>query len=190
MARAPSKPRATYGDVLDAPDALIAEVVDGDLYTSPRPAPRHSQASIAVATELNGPFHLGRGGPGGWLILFEPELHLGEDILVPDLAAWKRDRLPEAPDQAYIDVAPDWVCEVLSPSTESLDRARKLPLYASQGVEHAWLVNPATRTLEVYRRQADAWLLLLTAAEDARVRAEPFGAVELDLSLIWGRAPA
>lgn len=133
-----------------------------------------------------GPFDDGRGGPGGWWIVDEPELHFGEDVLVPDLAGWRRERLPEWPKAAFVNLAPDWVCEVLSPSTERLDRARKLPVYARESVGHVWLVNPAARTLEVYRRDKEGWLLLATHATDAIVRAEPFEAIELDLLKLWG----
>ena len=133
---------------------------------------------------LGGVSQFGRGGPGGWWILFEPELHLEADVLVPDLAGWRCERLPKPPETAAIDLAPDWVCEILSPSTEKLDRARKLPAYAPRGVSHAWLVNPTSRTLEVLRRDGERWVLPGTFADDAFVRAEPFEAVELDLLLL------
>ena len=133
---------------------------------------------------------MGLNGPGGWWILDEPELHLGEDILVPDLAGWRRERLPTIPDQAAFTLAPDWVCEVLSPSTGMRDRAYKMPIYAREGVEHVWLVDPHLRTLEVFRRQELGWLLLAVYAEDAVVRAEPFEAVDLDLLTLWGEERA
>jgi Uma2 family endonuclease len=182
------KPRATYEDLLKVPNDKVAEIVDGELYVSPRPAAPHALAASVLGVDLGGPFHLGRGGPGGWWIVYEPELHLGEDILVPDLAGWKRERMPEFPRTAFFTLAPDWVCEVLSPSTERLDRARKLGVYAREGVASAWLVNPEARTLEVCRRLEERWLLLATHASDARVRAEPFDAVELDLLPLWGEA--
>jgi Uma2 family endonuclease len=138
--------------------------------------------------DLGGPFHHGRGGPGGWWIVDEPELHVGEDIVVPDLAGWRRERMPEFPKTAFFTLAPDWLCEVLSPSTERLDRARKLRVYAREGVGHVWLVNPEARTLEVYRSSEERWLLLATHASDAIVRAEPFDAIELDLLPLWGEA--
>jgi Uma2 family endonuclease len=133
-----------------------------------------------------GPFHRGRGGPGGWRILFEPQLRLGEDILVPDLAGWRRERLPESPRAVSITLAPDWACEVLSPSTEAGDRGEKLPLYAREGVRHVWLVDPDVRTLEVFRLEGTRYSLLATHAHDARVRAEPFEALELELAALWG----
>ena len=180
------KPRATYEDLLKVPDDKVAEIVDGELYVSPRPAMPHAFAASGLGVDLGGPFDRGRGGPGGWWIVDEPELHFGEDVLVPDLAGWRRERMPEAPRTAFVTLAPDWVCEVLSPSTERLDRARKLRVYAREGVDHAWLVNPLARTLEVYRRAEQRWLILATHEADAIVRAEPFDAVELDLLPLWG----
>jgi len=182
----PLRKRATYEDLLKVPDDKIAEIVDGDLYASPRPSAPHSGCAFELSIELGGPFRRGRGGPGGWLFLFEPELHLEDDTLVPDLAGWRRARLDRAPEAPFVTVAPDWVCEILSPSTERLDRARKLPAYARHGVTHAWLVNPSARTLEVLRRDGDRWVLLGTSADDAHVRAEPFDAIEIDLLRLWG----
>ena len=182
------KPRATYEDLLKVPDEKVAEIVDGELYVSPRPPAPHALAATVLGVDLGGPFHRGRGGPGGWWIVHEPELHVGEDIVVPDLAGWRRERMPEFPKTAFFTLAPDWLCEVLSPSTERLDRARKLRVYAREGVGHVWLVNPEARTLEVYRSAEERWLLLATHASDAIVRAEPFDAIELDLLPLWGEA--
>jgi Uma2 family endonuclease len=126
-------------------------------------------------------------GPGGWLILVEPELHLGEDIVVPDLGGWRSERLPEVPNAAYFTVIPDWICEVLSPSTEVFDRAEKMAVYAEAGVKHAWLVNAHRRTLEVFRLHEGKWLTVVVHHGDLRVRAEPFDAIELDLGILWSR---
>ena len=180
------KPRATYEDLLKVPDNNVAEIVDGELYVSPRPAAPYALATSVLGADLGGPFHQGRGGPGGWWIVDEPELHFGEDVLVPDLAGWRRQHMPEFPKTAFFTLAPDWVCETLSPSTERLDRARKLGVYAREGVANVWLLNPEARTLEVYRRSEDRWLLLATHGSDALVRAEPFDAIELDLLPLWG----
>jgi hypothetical protein len=182
----PAKRRATYDDLLQVPAHRVAEIVDGDLHVSPRPASRHALASSGLGSGLGPPFHHGRGGPGGWWIIDEPELHLGGDVLVPDLAGWRRERMPEFPDVAAFTLAPDWVCEVVSPSTERLDRAKKMPAYAREKVGHLWLVNPIARTLEVYRRTDEQWLLLGTHEGATRIQAEPFEAVELELGPLWG----
>jgi Uma2 family endonuclease len=139
--------------------------------------------------DLGTPFHRGRGGPGGWVILDEPELHLGPepDVLVPDLAGWRRTRMPEVPDVPAFTLAPDWVCELLSPSTEAIDRADKMPIYAREGVAHAWLVDPQVRTLEVFELDGASWRLRATYRGDRAVRAVPFDAIELDLAALWAR---
>jgi Uma2 family endonuclease len=180
---------ATYEDLLAVPDHLVAEILDGGLHTSPRPAPRHADASAGLSGALRGPFDRGRGGPGGWRILGEPELHLGRDVIVPDLAGWRRERLPRLPDEAYISIAPDWVCEVLSPSTAAIDRVKKLTIYARESVLHAWLVDPLAQMLEVFRLDAGRWTLVGTWAGTDSIRAEPFEALDLDLTLLW-EAPA
>jgi Uma2 family endonuclease len=137
---------ATYDDLIEVPDHLVAEIIDGELHTTPRPAPRYADASSGLGGALRGPFDRGRGGPGGWRILDEPELHLGPDVLVPDLAGWRRERLPALPDEAYFTLAPDWVCEVLSPSTMALDRTRKLAVYVREQVPLAcgWSIRRRT----------------------------------------------
>lgn len=183
----PARRRATYEELLAVPDHLVAELINGALITHPRPASRHALASSVLGSELVGPFHRGKGGPGGWILLDEPELHLHGDVLVPDLAGWRRERMPELPDAAAFELAPDWVCEVLSPSTAATDRAEKMPIYAREGVPHLWLVDPIPRTLEAYRLEADRWTLLGTWRDDARVRVDPFADLELDLAGLWAR---
>ena len=182
---APARRRATYDDVLAAPEHVIAEVIDGELHTQPRPAAGHSAASSALGELLGPPFKRGRGGPGGWLILDEPEVHLGEDIVVPDLAGWRRERLPRAPNAAFIALAPDWACEVLSKRTATIDRKQKLRIYARERVGHVWLVDPGVRSLEVFRLENERYSLLATHSDDDVVRAEPFDAIELELALLW-----
>ena len=180
--------RATYEDVLNAPDNKVAEILDGELILSPRPAPRHSVASSQLGAIIGSALHRRAGepgGPGGWWILDEPELHFGENVLVPDLAGWRRDRMPAIPDEAFFTLAPDWVCEVLSPSTERIDRGRKLRIYAEAGVAHAWLVQPSQRTLEVLRLRDGAWTIVGVWEDAAVVRAEPFEAIELELGRLW-----
>jgi len=179
------RPAATYEDLLAVPDHLVAEILDGELYTSPRPAPRHADASTGLGGALRGPFDRGRGGPGGWRILGEPELHLGRDVIVPDLAGWRRERMPQLPAEAHIAIAPDWVCEVLSPSTAAIDRVKKLTIYARESVSHVWLVDPLAQTLEVLRLDAGRWTLVGTWAGAESIRAEPFDALDLDLTLLW-----
>jgi len=187
--------RATYADLEAVPPNKVAELIRGTLHVFPRPAPRHARASSGLGAELTGPFDHGKGGPGGFWILDEPELHFpdpmapGEiDALVPDLAGWRRERMPELPETAYFALAPDWICEVLSASTEGVDRDEKMPIYAREGVRHAWLVDPIQRTLEVYVLGADRRFGPAVVHRDAaRVRVEPFDAVELDLSVLWAR---
>ena len=177
--------RATYQDVLDAPAHRVAEIIDGTLYTHPRPAPPHTLASSALGNDLGNPFQFGRGGPGGWWILDEPELHLGEDILVPDLAGWHRERMPELPGTAYFTLAPDWVCEVLSKSTRKVDLHEKRPVYAREGVTHLWLVDPTDRTLEAFELHEGQWLLIASAKDDEPVSIRPFDAITFSLGDLW-----
>jgi Uma2 family endonuclease len=146
MATKPLKKNATYDDLREVPDQFVAEIFDGDLYASPRPAVPHLNAASALLTEIRKSFH--HAGPLGWVILSEPELHLRRDVLVPDLAGWRRTRMPNVPGDAYIALAPDWICEVLSASTEAIDRGKKLRIYARERVAHAWLLHP----LEHWRR--------------------------------------
>ena len=183
----PAKKRATYEDVIAAPEHLVAELIDGVLYTSPRPAAPHALATSVLGADLSSAFHRGRGGPGGWIILDEPELHLRGDVLVPDIAGWRRERMPELPNAAGFELAPDWVCEMLSPGNTVHDRQRKMPIYAREQVRHLWLGDPREQTLETYRLESGRWSLLATYAGDALVRAEPFDAVELELGAMWRR---
>jgi Uma2 family endonuclease len=175
------------------PPEMVAEILDGELFTFPRPARPHTRSASRLGMKLGSPFDLGDGGPGGWVILDEPELHLGRrpDKLAPDLAAWRRARMPDALGNeetlAFYDVAPDWVCEVISPGTERVDRGKKMRIYRREGVGHLWLLSPILRTLEVYRLLDGRWSLIETYEDEEKVRAEPFDAVELDLGSIWAR---
>ena len=189
--------RATYQDVLDAPEHQVAEIIDGSLYTHPRPAPRHATASSVLGGRLGPPFHRGDGGPGGWRILNEPELHLGEEILVPDLAGWRRERMPDLPDTAYFTLAPDWTCEILSASTRKLDLLRKRPIYAREGVPHLWLIDPVDRILEAFELHEGQWrggraarkkrkaVLIAGAQDDEPVSIRPFDAITFSLGELW-----
>ncbi|RKH31453.1 Uma2 family endonuclease [Corallococcus praedator] len=176
---------ATYADLEALSPHVVGEIVAGELYATPRPAASHGTVSLHLAGELYLSFARGRGGPGGWRFIFKPELHLGGDVLVPDVVGWRRERLPKLPNVVGIKMAPDWLCEVLSPSTARLDRVRKLPAYAREGVKHVWLVDPLARTLEVFRLEGPHYLLLATHEEEEVVRAEPFEALALELRVLW-----
>ena len=180
----PANGSATYQDVLDAPPHVVAEIVDGALHTHPRPAMPHARASSALGASIGGPFDYDSEGPGGWWIVNEPEIHVGADILVPDLAGWRRARMPDYPETAFVTLAPDWVCEVLSPSTRRFDLLGKRPIYAREGVTHLWLVDPADRTLEAFELRDAHWLLIATAKDDDAVRISPFEAAEFSLGTL------
>jgi Uma2 family endonuclease len=182
----------TFRDVIDAlPEHLTGQVIGGRLVVLPRPGPPHLNATGALGRRIGGPFQDGLGGPGGWWVLQEPELSLGVDPdfdpVSPDLAGWRRERMARLPSTAAFSLPPDWVCEVLSPSTEVHDRAEKMPFYARAGVGHAWLVDPVERTLEAFRLDGRTFRPVASHRGDAIVRVEPFEAVEIDLSYLWGR---
>jgi Uma2 family endonuclease len=166
---------ATYQDVLDAPPHMVAEIANG----------RHARTTTRLGARLDDPFENGVGGPGGWYIVIEPELHLGQDVLVPDLAGWRRERMPTFPDTAAAELAPDWVCEVLSPATRSFDLTEKRELYRGYGVGHLWFVDPQARTLEVFESREEVWVLVAAFKDDDEVRAVPFDAVAFPLSALW-----
>lgn len=178
---------ATYQDLLELPEHLVGEIIDGDLFALPRPSPKHALAASGLGAAIFGRFANQGGGdsPGGWWILNEPELHLGDDIIVPDIAGWRRDRMATLPDGAFFELAPDWACEVLSPATEAIDRGRKMEVYAREAVSFLWLVNPVHRTLETYRLVQSHWSLLATFVGDVEVRAEPFEVIAVDMSKWW-----
>lgn len=183
------KRRATYEELREVPDTMVAEILDGELITTPRPASPHARAAIVLGSDLLGQFDRPpgdpAGGPGGWWFLFEPELHLGEDVIVPDIAGWRRERMPAIPNVAAFTLPPDWVCEVVSPSTATIDRARKMRIYARDRVPHLWLLDPLPRTLEVFRLEGDRWVVAAVHGGTEVVRAEPFDAVDLHLDRWW-----
>jgi Uma2 family endonuclease len=189
MRTAPVKRHATYADVLAAPATVVAELIEGSLVTQPRPSPRHGVAASSLGEELMGPFQKGRGGPGGWIFVDEPELHLGDDVVVPDIAGWRAERLPALPDTPYFTLAPDWICEVLSPSTEMWDRGPKRRIYASASVPHLWLVDPRAKLIEAFSLTGGQWLLVGTVAGQDDVRLAPFDAVAFPLSALWPLDP-
>jgi Uma2 family endonuclease len=182
-----AKSHATYQDLLAVPDNMIGEIVYGVLVTQPRPASPHAWAATALTGDLDGPFRRGRGGPGGWVLLLEPELHLGADVVVPDMAGWRRERMPQMPEVAFFTLAPDWVLEIVSPSSMAHDRVDKAGIYAREQVSFLWFVDPTARTLESHRLESGRWMRMGAWKDSDRVRAEPFDAIELELSELWAR---
>jgi Uma2 family endonuclease len=184
----PARRPATYKDLLKVPDTMVAEILDGELYATPRPASPHARAASGVGGDLWGRFDgppNGPGQPGGWWILFEPELHLEADVIVPDVAAWRREKMPVLANVAAFTQAPDWVCEVVSPTTAGADRVHKMRIYARESVGHLWLVDPLAKTLEVYRLDNGHWVVASTHAGGERVHAEPFAAAEIEMNRWW-----
>jgi Uma2 family endonuclease len=179
--------QATYAVLNALPKGWVGEIVEDELVASPRPLAAQTRAAFMLGVELGEHLDPRRGGNGRWCFLRAPELHLGRDVLVPDLAGWRRDRVsqPPEPSAPFLTVAPDWVCEVVSPVTISLDRVRKLPLYAQHGVAHAWFIDPEARTLEVFQRLKRGWLFAASYEGDALVRVEPFPSVSLELGSLW-----
>lgn len=176
---------AIYADIEALPPHVVGEILFGVLHTHPRPAPRHCKAASQIGYELTGPFDRGKDGPGGWIILDEPELHLGPHVVVPDIAGCRRERLPKLPETTYFETAPDWVCEVLSPSTVRVDRTDKLAIYAAHGVVHCWLVDPDAKTLEVMALTGGKWLIAATFKDADPVAAPPFEAHTFALDVLW-----
>lgn len=188
MSGVPARRGASYEDLLRVPENLVAEIIDGDLITSPRPSIRHAAVSSNLGMDILSAFgRRGRGGPGGWVILDEPEVHIVGQVVVPDIAGWRREHMPQVPEAAFVDVAPDWLCEVLSPSTAAIDRTRKMHHYARAQVGHVWLLDPGPETLEVFRLEGGGWRVALSVAGSVVIRAEPFDAVEIDLAQVWAR---
>ena len=177
--------RASYADLVALPDDVVGEILGGELYTRPRPAPRHASASSELGVVVGSEFSFRSGGRGGWRILDEPELHLGEDVVVPDIAGWRLPKLETLPDAPHIELAPDWVCEVLSPSTARVDRIVKQAIYAREGVSHLWFVDPLARTVEVSERREGSWSLASAVADEASVALPPFEALEFALGRLW-----
>ena len=183
-----SQPQPTLYEQLEAlPEGLTGEILNGQLYTQPRPSGPHGLAGSVLGMRLGPPFQFGENGPGGWWIIDEPELHFicNTEVDVPDLAGWRRSRLPRIPQDHRYEVVPDWVCEVLSPSTESKDREVKMPIYARFGVAYAWLIDPRAHTLEAYALEGGAWRDIGRFAGGALVSVPPFEAVEIALLNLW-----
>jgi Uma2 family endonuclease len=174
----PHPPSTLYDELCRLPEGIRGELLGGQLHTQPRPSGKHGLAERALSIDLGGPFDFGRGGPGGWWIIPEPEVHFVRDteVVVPDLAGWRRERMPTVPNDHRFEITPDWVCEILSPSTLRRDRIVKLPLYARYGVPHAWLIDPDARTLEAFELRQGYWVLIASLQESDMVKVPPFDA--------------
>ncbi len=182
----PAGKRAVYEDLFGIPENMTGEIIDGELIVTPRPSRKHVYAASALEIEVGAPYQFGRGGgPGGWVILLEPEIALGENILVPDLGGWRKERFPQSEETNWISAVPDWVCEVLSPSTIRVDKVKKMGIYAEHGLPHLWLIDPLARTLDVFELQSGRWVVLGTFVENDKARAEPFSEVEIELGNLW-----
>jgi Uma2 family endonuclease len=181
-----ARKKVTYDDLYDIPENMTGQIIDGEMIVTPRPSARHSHAASTLGGEVVPPYRFGRsGGPGGWIILYEQELMFGEHLLVPDFSGWRKERFPGVPQENWISVPPDWVCEILSPGTARVDRVRKMPIYARNEIPFLWLIDPTAQTLEAYRLEAGKWLLLGAFAENDKFRAEPFQEIEMDLGNFW-----
>jgi len=186
-----AKKQATYEDLYDIPENMTGEIIDGELVATPRPARRHVHAASVLGSAVGPSYQFGRGGPGGWIIYDEPEIHFDEkNIIVPDLAGWRKERLTTLPGEHRFVVPPDWVCEILSPRTASKDRIKKMRTFARHEVPYAWLIDPVLMTLEVFKLETGRWFLADAFAGNEKVRAEPFQEIELELGLLWLEEPA
>lgn len=177
--------RATYADVEAAPENLVAEIIDGELMTHPRPSWRHSAAATALSAKLGPPFQHGKDGPGGWVFFIETEIMFGEDLLVPDICGWRVENFPGEPERNYFTSSPDWLCEILSGSTEKRDRSLKMRIYAEADVPHMWLIDPRLQLLEAYKLDDGEWKKAGAWNSDDEVRAPPFDAISFSLADLW-----
>jgi Uma2 family endonuclease len=187
MRRQTASRPSLYDQLLALPEGLIGEIIDGQLRTQPRPSGPHALASSRLGADIEGPYSRGRGGPGGWWIIDEPEIHfvLDIEVVVPDIAGWLQARLPSLPHGHRFKVVPDWICEIFSPATKSSDREEKMPLYARYRVPFAWLVDPSAHTLEAYRLIEGKWAPVGLYRDDDQVRVAPFEAITLRLAELW-----
>jgi Uma2 family endonuclease len=181
--------KATYADIEALPENMVGEIINGSLETHPRPVPRHVLAGDELSGTLRGPFRLGEGGPGGWIFMSEPELHLGPHVVVPDIAGWRRNRMNALPTTAYIETPPDWVCEILSPATARFDKGQKRQIYADADVPFIWLLDPDSRILDVYQLTAGKWLLLGTVVGGDPISLPPFEAISFSLDSLFPLDP-
>jgi len=179
--------RATYRDIENTPPGVIAEIIDGELYMQARPTNLHAEAVAGLSELLRPPFQRGRGGPGGWWIHAESQISFEDRdwrTLVPDIAGWRKERVPRLPEK-YFEVRPDWVCEVISPSTRFVDRNLKAKVYAEEAIPYFWIIDPAHRTLECYENVEGVWVERTKIEGTGSVAAPPFDAVPFDLADLW-----
>lgn len=181
----PAKKKATYEDLHSVPGNMIGEIINGELVVTARPAPMHMNVASILGGEIMPPYRFGRGGPGGWIILDETEIMLGEDLLAPDIAGWRKERFPGWPKENWISIPPDWICEILSPTTASKDRVKKMRTYAMYEVGYAWIIDPREQTLEIFKLKFGEWVRLDAFAENDKMRAEPFLEIEINLANLW-----
>ena len=181
----PAKHQATYADIEALPEGVRGEIINGALYTHPRPSPRHSIVATSLSVELGIPFQKGNGGPGGWIFLFETEVKFGENLLVPDIAGWRKERFTKFPTTNWMTLRPDWVCEATSPSTALRDRHFKRDIYANAGVPHYWILDPRSRMLEVFELEKGKWNLFGTFSAGNDVAAPPFESHSFPLDILW-----
>ena len=182
----PARKKASYEDLYSIPENMTGEIINGELIVTPRPSRRHGFAASHLGARLITPYDFAEGGgPGGWIFILEPEIGLGENIVVPDLAGWRKERFPVDEPHNWISVAPDWICEILSPSTARYDRIRKMRIYGLHEVPYLWLIDPGDRTFEAFKLESGRWLKLAGFEENEKVRAEPFQEIEIDLGNLW-----
>ena len=177
-----------YAALEALPHDLTGEIVDGQLHATPRPGPQHVRAASVLVMDIGPPFHRGRGGPGGWQIIAEPEVHFIRkiELTVPNIAGWRRERLPSMPKTAFFEIVPDWICEIASPSTGRYDRHTKLPAYERHGVPIVWLLHPVQRWLEVHVLEDGGYACSGRIEGDAPIRQPPFEVVAIDVP--WSEA--
>lgn len=182
----PADKVATYQDLFNIPDNEVGEILGGELIAHPRPAPKHVRAASVLGARLLTQFDSKPDGEeGGWLILFEPECHLNADIVVPDIAGWRKTTMPGLPETAWFGIRPDWVCEVISPSTAKFDKGIKREIYAREEVGHYWMVDPIAKMIEVFELDEGRWVLVAAVSDDQIVHLPPFEVLPFDLSVLW-----
>jgi len=182
----PSTKPPTLADLDALPPGIVGEIIDGVLYTMTKPRMRHQRTGTGISADLRGPFDLGRGGPGGWWIVTEPGIELpNTPEISPDVAGWRRERMPEMPGDEPIRVVPDWVCEILSKNTRRHDQVVKMPYYAKIGVAYAWVADAEARVLVAYRLESGAWRVIGTYSNETEARIEPFDTVPVNVADWW-----